>query len=348
MPTNIYGAFRSNTTLSDAGASTTVVGSTFQIFAYDQITVEDGADGTIYSGDSISNEVSNDPTQTYNGEIIFWDFTVTVTDGTNTYQIGLFDYDINGDGDSIGVDSEDGYFMAFIGGSIPPLNTTLTITAIVDNGPSIDVDTVVPCFTLGTKIDTPSGPRPVETLEAGDFVLTLDNGPQAIRWIGRRTLDSIDLNIKPKLRPVRIAKGALGEGLPERTLRVSPQHRMLLRSAIAERMFSSHEILVPAIKLMGLPGVSVDQEAQSVTYVHILFDRHEVVFAEGAPSESLLTGPEALKSVGKDALVEITELFPEIVAKDYEPQVARLVPQQGRKMQSLIQRHVKNDKPLLS
>ncbi len=348
MPTTIFGAFRSDSTLSDAGASSNVEGTSFQISAYNQITIEDGADGTIFDGDSDSNETANDPTQTYNGETIYWDFTISVTDGTNTYEIGLFDYDIDGDGNSIGIDSEDGFFMAFIGGSVPPLNTTLTITAITDNGPDIDIDTVVPCFVSGTNISTPEGPRPIEALEVGDVVLTLDNGPQTIRWIGTRTLDSIDLSVKPKLRPIRIAQGALGNGLPENELRVSPQHRMLVRSPIAARMFSKHEVLIPAHKLLGLPGVSVDETAQSVTYVHMLFDRHEVVFAEGAPSESLHTGPEALKGVGEEALAEIAALFPEIASEAHAPELARLTPLRGRQMRSLIRRHVKNGKPLLS
>lgn len=348
MPSTIFGAFRTDSTLSDQGASSSVVGSTFSISAYSQITIEDGADGTIFDGDSVQNEVANDPTQTFNGNTIFWDFTVSVTDGTNTYQIGLFDYDINGNGNSIGVDGEDGFFMAFIGGSVPPLNTTLTITAIIDNGPDIDIDTVVPCFVGGTNINTPDGPRPIESLKVGDVVLTLDNGPQIIRWIGARELDSIDLAMKPKLCPIRIAKGALGNGLPERDLRVSPQHRMLARSPIAARMFARDEVLIPAHKLLGLPGVDVETMPNGVIYFHLLFDRHEVIFAEGAPSESLFTGPEALKGVGEAALAEITALFPEIVSVTYAPELARLAPAKGRQMRALIERHVKNCKPLVS
>ncbi|KIC47021.1 calcium-binding protein [Ruegeria sp. ANG-S4] len=347
MPSTIFGALRSNTTLTDAGASTTVVGSVFEISAYSQITVEDGADGTVFEGDSVSNEIGNDPTQTLDDEIIFWDFTVSVTDGTNTYQIALFDYDLNGDGDSIGVDAEDGYFMAFIG-AIPPLDTPLEITAIINNGQSIDVDTVVPCFVSGTGIQTPTGTRAIETLKAGDLVNTLDSGPQIIRWIGSRTLDSIDLAVKPNLRPIRFSKGSLGEGLPEKDLLVSPQHRMLVRSQIASRMFAKREILIAAKKLVGMSGVSVDASVAQVTYHHILFDRHEVIFAEGAPSESLFTGPEALKSVGDAAVAEIQDLFPEILTENHVPQLARLVPAKGVQVRTLVERHKKNRKPLVS
>lgn len=348
MPTTIFGAFRSDSTLSDAGASSSVAGSTFQIFAYNQITIEDGADGTIFDGDDISNETANDPTQTFDDEIIYWDFTVSVTDGTNTYQIGLFDYDINGDGNSIGVDSEDGFFLAFIDGSVPPLNTTLTIIDIIDNGPDIDIDTVVPCFVAGTRIETPDGHRAVETLAVGDAVTTLDHGPQVIRWIGSRDLDSIDLQGKPRLRPIRIARGALGDGLPHNDLCVSPQHRMLVRSPIAVRMFSAQEVLVPAHKLLDLPGVREEADLNAVTYFHMLFDRHEVIFAEGAPTESLYTGPEALKGVGADARAEIEALFPELTSDDHAPQLARPTPDRGGQVRTLVRRHVKNGKPLLA
>ncbi|WP_171128044.1 MULTISPECIES: Hint domain-containing protein [unclassified Ruegeria] len=348
MPTPVFGAFRSDTTLSNAGASTAVVGSTFEISAYSQIDIDTGVDPTIFAGDSVSNETANDPTQTYLGETIFWDFTVTVTDGTNTYEIGFFDYDIDGDGNSIGVDAEDAFFMGFIGGTVPPLNTTLTITAIIDNGPSIDIDTVVPCFTAGTLIETAEGPKPVETLCPGDAVMTLDNGPQVIRWIGSRQLDSIDLHAKPKLRPICIAQGALGGGFPKRDLRVSPQHRMLVRSPIAVRMFAKSEVLIPAIKLIDIPGVSIDEQTSAVSYFHILFDHHEIIFAEGAPCESLYLGSEARKAVGDASISEIAELFPELLAEDFSPETARLVPHKGREMRALVNRHVKNSKPILS
>ncbi len=347
MPATIFGAFRSDTTLSDAGASSAVVNSTFTISAYSQITIEDGADDTIFDGDDQSNETANDPTQTFNGNTIFWDFTVSVTDGTNTYQIGLFDYDINGDGNSIGVDSEDGFFMAFIGGTVPPLNTTLTITAIIDNGPNIDIDTVVPCFMSGTLIETPDGPRLIDDLNAGDLVLTQDNGAQPIRWIGKQSLDNIDLTLKPKLRPIHIAQGALGQGVPARDLCVSPQHRMLVRSAIAERMFDKDEVFVPACKLLDLPGVSVQTSVETLTYIHLLLDRHEVIFAEGAPTESLFTGPEALRAIGKDGVEELQQIFPQLFLDTHKPEPARLVPRKGRQMRTLVQRHVKNGKPVV-
>ena len=347
MTISIYGALRSNTTMTDNLATYATVGGTFQINTYSQLTFQDGADGTVIDGDSTTNETPNDTTQTLAGNAISWDYTITVTDGTTNYEVGVLDYDINGSGSYTWPTAEQGYFLAFIG-SIPPLSTTLTISAISNNGVSIPVSSVVPCFTRGTLISTPSGPIAIEKLRTGAVVLTLDHGAQKLCWIGSRKLNHVELTVSPKLRPIRVAAGSLGLGLPERDLLVSPQHRMLLNSAIAQRMFGSAEIFVPAKKLVGVPGITVDTELQSVEYFHLLFDQHEVVFAEGAPTESLFTGPEALKSIGAAASAEIAVIFPEIEAAAYAPVLARDVPETGRQIKRLVARHCKNNKSLLA
>ncbi len=347
MTISIYGALRSDTTMTDNIATYGTVGSTFQISSYSQLTFEDGADPTVIAGNSITNESPNDSTQTMAGNAIAWDYTITVTDGTTNYEIGLVDYDLDGDGSFDWPGAEQGYFIAFIG-SIPPLGTTLTIAQISNNGVSIPVDTVVPCFAKGTLIATPSGPVPVQDLKKGDRVSTLDHGAQTIRWIGSRKLNSNDLARTPRLRPICIAAGAMGCGLPTRDLCVSPQHRMMLRSTIADRMFGQNEVFLPAVKLVGLPGITVDTDTRSVEYYHILLDRHEVLFAEGAPTESLYTGPEAIKSVGAAAMVEIMALFPAICTAEHTPVLARSVPEKGRYMKQCVSRHLRNHKPLIS
>ncbi len=347
MTITIYGALRSDTTMTDQIATYGTLGSTFQINAYSKLTFEDGADPTVIAGDSINNESPNDPTQTMSGNAIAWDYTVTVTDGTSNYEIGLVDYDLDGDGSFDWPGAEQGYFIAFIG-SVPPLGTTLTIAQISNNGVSIPVDTVVPCFTRDTLIGSPSGSIPIHDLRKGDQVLTLDHGAQSVRWIGSRKLNRIELARTPRLRPICIAAGALGCGLPKRDLRVSPQHRMLIRSTIADRVFGENEVFLPATKLVGLPGITVDTTVRSVEYFHILLDRHEVLFAEGAPAESLFTGPEAIKSVGPAAMLEIKALFPAVGTAAHAPVLARCVPEKGYLMKQLVARHLKNRKPLMS
>lgn len=206
-------------------------------------------------------------------------------------------------------------------------------------------NTGVTCFDADTLIQTASGPVRAGDLQVGDLVLTVDNGAQPIRWVGSRTLDAAELSSQPHLRPIRIAKGALGRDMPSADLVVSPQHRVLVRSRIAQRMFSVPEVLVAAKTLLELPGIEVADDMEAVTYVHFLFDSHQVVFSNGALTESLYTGPQALKSVGETARQEILALFPEL-AEEVVPVGARqfLTGKSGLK---LAGRHLRNCKPLV-
>jgi hypothetical protein len=204
----------------------------------------------------------------------------------------------------------------------------------------------VPCFTRDTVILTQTGQRPIQALSIGDMISTLEDGLNPIRWIGHRSFDRAALLDNSRLWPVRILSGALGNGLPRRDLLVSRQHRMLVQSKIAERMFGTSEVLVPAIKLTALPGIFVDETVAGVEYFHLLFDRHQVIFAENAPTESLFTGAEAMKSLGAEARREIFEIFPELIEKRLTLTPARLIPR-GRQQVRLVERHRKNNKPLL-
>lgn len=204
-----------------------------------------------------------------------------------------------------------------------------------------------PCFTRGTLIETERGPIAIEDLASGDLVLTRDHGPRPIRWIGSTVVTAAALARNPKLRPIRIHAGALGAGTPASDLVVSPQHRILVRSKVAQRMFGTDEILVAAKQLLLLDGIDIAHDLESVEYFHILFDRHEVVISNGAETESLYTGPEAMKGIGKAAHEEIFALFPELKARDYAPVPARLLAS-GRMGRRLASRHGQNGKPLVN
>ena len=151
----------------------------------------------------------------------------------------------------------------------------------------------VVCFAAGTLILTATGLRPVESLGEGDLVVTSDNGLQPIRWIGRKTVLPEEQWKNPNYRPIRIAPGALGHGYPELTLRVSAQHRIMICSPVAELLFGSCEVLVPAIGLLGCDGVAFEDGDKTVHYYHFLLDRHEVVQANGLAAESLFAGQAA-------------------------------------------------------
>lgn len=207
--------------------------------------------------------------------------------------------------------------------------------------------TNVICFASGTLIKTLAGEVPVEALSVGARVLTMDSGFQQVRWIGSRHLTQSALAANPHLRPIRIAAGALGVNMPERDLVVSPQHRILVNSVVAERMFGDREVLVPAKHLLDHPGVEVDHTATEVTYWHFLFENHQIVFSNGMPAESLFTGPEALRSVSPKAREEILALFPELSEVNHAalPRSARRIVK-GRAVRTLVARVMKNRKPI--
>lgn len=232
-------------------------------------------------------------------------------------------------------------------GSVLQEGTLVSTTFVNSQGP-LDVGNLgPPCFGEGTVLETVQGGVAVEHLRVGDLVLTRDNGPQAVRWIGRKALDAGLLRRSAKLRPIRIRAGALSGGVPAVDLIVSPQHRVLVRSTIAERMFGDSEVLVAAKHLCGVVGIEVAEDLEGVVYFHLLFDRHEVVISNGAETESLHTGPEALKSVGAEALEEIFTLFPELRDRD-EPVAGARGFATGRRGRKLAERHGQNGKPLVT
>jgi Ca2+-binding RTX toxin-like protein len=180
-----------------------------------------------------------------------------------------------------------------------------------------EIERVIPCFAAGTLIDTPTGPRAVESLRPGDLVLTLDDGPQTVRWVGQRRLGLADLLADPSLQPVEIAADAFGAGVPVRTIQVSPQHRVLFGGAICELYFGAEEVLVPAIQLVGQRGVS--QRLQPVTYVHVMFDRHQIVQTHGLWSESYQPGERTLEGMPDPQREELLRLFPDLSAPGSYP-----------------------------
>ena len=205
------------------------------------------------------------------------------------------------------------------------------------------------CFASGTMIKTIDGERAIETLTVGDRVLTMDGNYQEIRWIDSLGLDSIDLQMNPRLKPIIIRADALGAGFPEQDLIVSPQHRIFVRSMIAERMFDTREVLIPANKLLTLDGIDIlEHNPDGVEYWHMLFDDHQIVWSNGTPSESLFIGPEALKAVSPEGRLEIQTLFPEICDPDFQPRPARFIPEKGKLMKKLAQRHQANKKDIVN
>ncbi len=183
---------------------------------------------------------------------------------------------------------------------IPPRNTDLWVVhhalGALDELPQTRAPGVI-CFTPGTRIATPEGPRLVESLREGDRVQTRDNGAQRIQWIGKRRMTGARLFVTPALRPIRIKAGALGIDRPEQELLVSPEHRMLLRGAAARALFNEPEVLVAARDLVNGRTIDVDRKVREVTYVHLLLDQHQVLWANGVETESFHPANAALSAL---------------------------------------------------
>ncbi len=174
-----------------------------------------------------------------------------------------------------------------------------------------EIEKVIPCFTPGTLIATPRGEVPVETLKEGDRIITRDNGIQEIRWMGSKGLTGRELLQKEHLKPVLIQKGSLGYGLPERDMLVSPNHRVLVNNDKTALYFEEREVLVAAKHLTGLAGVS-RVDTMKTTYIHFMFDQHEVILSDGSWTESFQPGHQTLDGLGNAQRQEILELFPEL------------------------------------
>jgi len=167
------------------------------------------------------------------------------------------------------------------------------------------------CFAIGTAIETRAGPRPVEAIRTGDFVLTVDHGFQPVVWRGESRFDIIGGATRSALCPVLIRANAMGEGKPRRDLRVSPQHRILVSGWRAHMWFGEPEVLVPALALCNGETIRRDWGTRRVVYQHLLFERHEVLWSEGLTSESLLLGPVGLAALGESARNDLAALFPD-------------------------------------
>ncbi|KAJ56538.1 hypothetical protein ACMU_06245 [Actibacterium mucosum KCTC 23349] len=198
--------------------------------------------------------------------------------------------------------------------SSEPLTPGQTYT-IADSQDGVDIPFSSICFVKGTRIATPDGYTLVQDLRPGDLVRTRDDGTQPVQWVGSRLLSLWHLARAPQLAPIRIRKGALGNGTPRRDLLVSPQHRMAINGWRAELLFGAPSVLVSAKALLNDTTITVERGTPSVAYFHILLPKHSLVLANGAWSETLLTGPEARATLSAEQLNELNALVPDWQSK---------------------------------
>lgn len=204
----------------------------------------------------------------------------------------------------------------------------------------------VTCFTRGTLIATDQGDLPIEVLEPGCRVLTQDGNYQELILPVSRIVEKQDLCKNPKLYPVRITAGALGAGLPKRDLLVSRQHRMVAQSPLVRRMLGAAAVLIAAIRLTDMPGIYVDHKVERIEYFHLIFERHEVIYAEGAPAESFLLNADAERTLTHAQREEFASLFPgALKVRDRDIPVHE-IPSHARQ-KKLIDRHLDRGERLL-
>ena len=182
----------------------------------------------------------------------------------------------------------------------------------------------VPCFTDRAVVLTKAGLMPIVDLEIGDEIATRDNGFQAIAWIGSAEVTTADQIARPHLAPVRFQPGALGLTGLEAPMMLSPNHRVLVTGPQIQMSFGEPELLVAAKHLAGLPGIDIATPAP-VTYMHILFERHEVIMADGVWSESFQPGGMTLRAMDRAQSDEVLGLFPQLLQGSGQFQSARAV-----------------------
>jgi hypothetical protein len=227
-----------------------------------------------------------------------------VTDGHQSYSVTLIEV------------PDTGARLAMFVGDLPMPEVDLWVvrTSIDRTQTSAGARTAggVICFTPGTRIMTPDGARLIETLVPGDRILTKDNGAQDILWSGARRMTGARLYAMPHLRPIRFRAGAFGSGRPEDDLLVSPQHRMLVTGPSARALFNTAEVLVAAEDLLNDHSVMVDHQLREVTYIHILLERHNIVWANGMETESFHPSNTALDTIEPLGRERLLGLLPAI------------------------------------
>ncbi len=217
-------------------------------------------------------------------------------------------------------------------------------TYVTVQGPLLLSELGPPCFLPGTLISTPNGQRPIEQLCPGDLIDTIDRGPVPLMLLRRRLVSLDHLVSHPRHAPIRIPAGSIGANLPCKLLRVSPQHRLLLSSKAVSRMYGFAEVLSPAAQLDGYCGVKRENISETIEYIHLLFDHHAIILANGLPTESLYLGTNVLKELNRAEYFEFKSNLGSNMIGKMEPARPFV---SGKKLKQLLNRHVKNKKPLL-
>jgi hypothetical protein len=188
-------------------------------------------------------------------------------------------------------------------------NTEYMLIAIDENITELPIaDLTGISFSRGTRITTATGAQiPVEQIKEGDRILTRDHGMQPIRWIGTRTVQAVGA-----FAPVVIGHGALGNA---EALIVSQTHRMMLSDWRAEVLTGSKDVLIEALDLVNDDDIYI-RTGGFVEYTQLVFDEHQIIYAEGVATESLHLTAQILSGLPEETCAEILKRFPNIAFED--------------------------------
>lgn len=211
--------------------------------------------------------------------------------------------------------------------AMPPVKKPLRIisTGMAGGSESVAAADTMVCFTPGTWIDTPGGARQIDFLSAGDKVMTLDAGPQEIVWIGAKRFSVGEMVRSPDACPVRIREGAFGRDKGAGDLVVSPDHRILVRGGSIGGGLQDSEVLVAARDLVNDQQVVREKGTRTVTYLHLLLERHHVISANGIECETFHPGQAALDHLSEIDRTRLFDVMPELMAPDAYGPAARPV-----------------------
>ncbi len=191
-------------------------------------------------------------------------------------------------------------------GTVSNSNQSLASTDGISYTVQLDDPGVIPCFLAGTRIETDRGAVPVEVLKAGDQVLTAKGDLARLAWVGM---------FRPGHRmaeaPVCIPQDSLGPGLPNRDLTISPNHQIAFGGPEVELFFGAEDVFVAAKFLIGHNGIGY-APTRRPTYHHLLFDRHEVIIANGVMTESFQPGRVVMDALDQQIRSEILTALPEL------------------------------------
>ncbi len=198
-------------------------------------------------------------------------------------------------------------------------------------------NTAVVCFAGNARILTPKGEVFAKDLAVGDMIETL-SGPKQIRWMNTQSLDQ-----PGQQAPIIFKPGSLGDGVPSRALRVSPQHRVLIETDQYNEGNGHQSVLVSAKSLLPAFGVQQDCPNTAVSYVHFALDSHEIVFANRTPVESFWPGKQALLSLSTVPLRRLVTSAPKLFTCFESNQTAALIIE-GQSRKKMISRIILNDR----